>query len=199
MSLKKDQGEKTKKRLIQHAHKMFSERGFGKTRFDEVAKAEGLTTGAMYHHFKNKKELFESVFSKCSKEVSKKVSSESDRYDELSQKLIEGCMIYIETVIESNYKKIMLEDAISTLGWKRWKEIDDQTSELTLNDAIVEGQKSGQIHNFLPSRIISRFISGGVNEISLLLSEKEISHSTLKEARTVIELIINSIIKEEKC
>lgn len=200
MSLKKEQGEKTKELLIENAQKMFAKKGFAHTRFDEVAKSEKLTTGAMYHHFKNKKELFEKVFEKCSLEVARSVTEKSEKTSNLIESICIGCITYIEIIISSSYKKIMLEDAISVLGWKQWKKIDDQTSEMSLLNALSEAQALGLIHKKYSSKSLARFISGGTNEIALWISESDKDQKKLlTEAKATINHLILSLTKEKSC
>ncbi|HIG0358533.1 TetR/AcrR family transcriptional regulator [Clostridium sporogenes] len=47
-----------KQHILETAIMKFTEKGFEKTSLREIASAAGLTTGAIYHHFKNKDELF---------------------------------------------------------------------------------------------------------------------------------------------
>jgi AcrR family transcriptional regulator len=47
----------TRSRLIEAAIEVFLENGYAKTRVQDIAKRAGLTTGAMYAHFKNKAAL----------------------------------------------------------------------------------------------------------------------------------------------
>lgn len=49
---------KKKQRILDAAISVFIEKGFEETSMREIASAAGLTTGAIYHHFKNKDELF---------------------------------------------------------------------------------------------------------------------------------------------
>ncbi|MFR1708234.1 MAG: TetR/AcrR family transcriptional regulator [Clostridium sp.] len=47
-----------KQRILEAAISVFIENGFEETSMRQIAAAAGLTTGAIYHHFKNKDELF---------------------------------------------------------------------------------------------------------------------------------------------
>lgn len=47
-----------KQHILNAAINVFIENGFEKTSMRDIASAAGLTTGAIYHHFKNKDELF---------------------------------------------------------------------------------------------------------------------------------------------
>jgi AcrR family transcriptional regulator len=187
------QGEKTKQELVNFARGKFAEQGFTHTRFDEIAKQKGLTQGALYHHFKNKKDLFEQVYIQCAKEVSKKVGESSDHAKNWIDGIIRGSITFIKEVISDQNRRIMLEDAISVLGWKRWKEIDDQSSESGLLDAISQAQKEGSIDPSLPSKAIARMISGGINELGLWVAESEDPQKNFHEAQMAISRTIKAL------
>ena len=65
-SKKVQQGEMTRKALLDAARTLFGERGYGATSLDEVAQAAKVTKGALYHHFEGKQELFAAVYDRSS-------------------------------------------------------------------------------------------------------------------------------------
>ena len=198
MNLKKQQGENTKRDLIRCARRLFSRLGFHRTRFDEVAKSQGLTTGVLYHHFKNKQELFEKVFELCATEISVEVFQSADRCQTQTQGIVEGCLTYITQVMLPKNRKIMLEDAMSVLGWSKWKEIDERTSESGLLQAVQEGQQNGELKATLAPKALARFISGGTNELALWVSESRNQRARLKEVRKVFQKTLEGLKKEDQ-
>ena len=192
-NLKIKQGEQTKTKLVNCACKLFAKDGFRVTRFDTVAKQQGLTTGALYHHFKDKAALFEGAFEACAHNVAQKVFEAADKSDNPIDGIVAGCVAYIETVTSPKYKRIMLEDSISVLGWVKWKEIDDRTSESGLLSAIEDAQAKGLINPSIPSKILTRFISGGTNELALWVAEGQNKKMTLIETEEVIRRILQGL------
>ncbi|ACA54226.1 TetR/AcrR family transcriptional regulator [Clostridium botulinum] len=75
----------------------FTENGFEKTSLREIASAAGLTTGAIYHHFKNKDELFYHAVKEAmcfaqklsGKDENSNLKSAEDMLDEISSKVKE--------------------------------------------------------------------------------------------------------------
>ena len=57
----KEEAQETRTRLLDAAERVFHERGVARTSLDEIAKAAGLTRGAIYWHFKDKADLFEAM------------------------------------------------------------------------------------------------------------------------------------------
>lgn len=58
---KKYDAQKTLQQTLAAATKLFIEKGFANTSMMDIAKAAGLSKGALYHHFKSKEEIVETV------------------------------------------------------------------------------------------------------------------------------------------
>jgi AcrR family transcriptional regulator len=58
---KASQREATREAIVSAAMKLFSERGFGSTTIAEIARAAGITKGAIYWHFDSKDSLFSAI------------------------------------------------------------------------------------------------------------------------------------------
>ena len=56
--------DNTKDFIIEEAFKLFLNRSYEAVSISDISNAIGLTKGALYHHFKNKEELFKSVVDK---------------------------------------------------------------------------------------------------------------------------------------
>src|SRR3546814_20198970 len=57
----KQGAEKTRNEILDAAEILFSERGASRTSLEEIARAAGVTRGAVYWHFRNKVDLFEAM------------------------------------------------------------------------------------------------------------------------------------------
>ena len=54
--------EKTKFEILDAAEKLFLEKGYDKTTIADIVGEIGMTKGAIYHHFKSKMDILESLF-----------------------------------------------------------------------------------------------------------------------------------------
>ena len=50
--------DNSKEQILEAAMKVFVKNGFSETRMDDIAENSGLSKGAIYHHYKSKKDLF---------------------------------------------------------------------------------------------------------------------------------------------
>jgi len=56
-------GSKTKDKILKHALKLFSSKGYKATTVRDIAGAVGIKQSALYNHFKNKNEILETLIS----------------------------------------------------------------------------------------------------------------------------------------
>ena len=52
---------KSKNRIMDAALQVFVSKGYSDTRMDDIVEMSGLSKGAIYHHYKSKKDLFISL------------------------------------------------------------------------------------------------------------------------------------------
>ncbi len=57
----KEEAEQTRNDILDAAEQMFFERGVARTTLEEIARAAGVTRGAVYWHFHNKVDLFDAM------------------------------------------------------------------------------------------------------------------------------------------
>lgn len=57
----KEEAEQTRNAILDAAEQLFFERGVARTTLEEIARAAGVTRGAVYWHFHNKVDLFEAM------------------------------------------------------------------------------------------------------------------------------------------
>lgn len=55
-------GADTKVRILEEAEQLFAENGFSGTGIDQIARQAGIAKSVIYYHFKNKRDLLDSLF-----------------------------------------------------------------------------------------------------------------------------------------
>ncbi len=58
----KEQAQATRQHILDVALRLFSQQGVSSTSLAEIAKAAGVTRGAIYWHFKDKSDLFNEIW-----------------------------------------------------------------------------------------------------------------------------------------
>lgn len=108
--------DKTRRMLVASARAAFAEKGFAGTSMDDLTAAVGLTRGALYHNFGDKKGLFAAVVEQIDAEMAGRAravaEAEATAWDAL---LAEGSA-YIEMALDPEVQRIVLRDGPALLG-----------------------------------------------------------------------------------
>jgi AcrR family transcriptional regulator len=111
--------------LIETAARMFGERGYAATPLEEVVAAAGLTRGAVYHHFADKRALFDAVVDRrlwdLANDVEKRaVKRAAERGGERESDVT---LLFVHALGEAATHRILLVDGPAALGRERWSEL----------------------------------------------------------------------------
>lgn len=171
--------------MIAIARTHFTEHGYANAALEAMVEEAGLTRGAVYHHFRSKKQLFRMVLEDVQREVADRVEREASASEDPWQQLYLGCRAFIMAAVENRNRRIMLIDGPAILGWETWREMDRQHSMRLLREQLNIMQEQGQIRR-LPLDALTYFISGALNELTLWLANESAHRDKLEEAMEVL-------------
>jgi AcrR family transcriptional regulator len=134
----------TRQALLTAARELFATDGFQATRTEEIVRRAGLTRGALYHHFRDKEDLFRAVYEELSAEVSRSLWRRSeDRHHSAWDLFVANSEVYLDAASTNPaYRQIVLIDGPAVLGWNALSERGDgPTHQIIgyLRDAVEEG------------------------------------------------------------
>lgn len=108
--------EENRAKLLMAARKAFSEKGFAAASMDELTASVGLTRGALYHNFGDKKGLLAAVVAQMDGEMAQQAKAEAaDAGDDWEKLLAEG-VAYIKMALDPEVRRIVLLDGPAFLG-----------------------------------------------------------------------------------
>lgn len=106
----------TRDKLIRAARHAFAVQGYAAASMDELTAAAGLTRGALYHQFGDKKGLLSAVIAQIDGEMAERLRAVRERAPTLWQGLLDDGAAYIEMAIDPEIQRIMLLDGPAVLG-----------------------------------------------------------------------------------
>src|SRR5215217_3077197 len=106
----------TRAKLIDAARRAFGSVGYAEASMDDFTAAAGLTRGALYHHFGDKKGLLQAVIAEIDAEMADRLSAISAKAKTRWQGFVDECTAYIEMALEPEIQRIVLRDGPAVLG-----------------------------------------------------------------------------------
>ncbi|EOC0862123.1 TetR/AcrR family transcriptional regulator [Cronobacter muytjensii] len=108
--------EENRAKLIAAARKAFAEKGFAAASMDELTASVGLTRGALYHNFGDKKGLLAAVVAQVDGEMAQRAkAAAANAGDDWETLLAEG-VAYIRMALDEEVRRIVLLDGPAFLG-----------------------------------------------------------------------------------
>ncbi|MGH2695217.1 MAG: TetR/AcrR family transcriptional regulator, partial [Actinomycetota bacterium] len=112
--------ETTRQALVAAGRELFATKGFKATATEEVVARAGVTRGALYHHFRDKVDLFRAVYSEVEQEMVARVTSAMDSDDVIAAGEA-GVRAYLEACREPEFQQICHVDGPHVLGFDEWR------------------------------------------------------------------------------
>jgi AcrR family transcriptional regulator len=106
----------TRGKLVTAGRRAFGAMGYADASMDDFTAAAGLTRGALYHHFGDKKGLFEAVVTEIDGEMTERLKQRAAKAPSRWEGFVEEGIGYIEMALEPEIQRIVLRDGPAVLG-----------------------------------------------------------------------------------
>lgn len=166
----RERSEGTTAALIAVARQLFVERGYAETGTPDLVAAAGVTRGALYHHFADKRALFRAVVVAESRAVAEAVERAAPGGRDPVADLVTGGEAYLDAMAESGRSRLLLVEAPAVLGPADAAAIDAEHAGRTLREGIEAALASGAIRP-LPIVALVTLLGAAFDRAALAVSE----------------------------
>jgi AcrR family transcriptional regulator len=118
--------EATRTALVGTARRLFAEKGYAATSTEEILGAAGVSRGAMYHHFTDKRALFRATFEAVENDLTARVIGAAATEATPFGQLRNGFAAFLDQCSNPEVQRIVMLDGPTVLGWDTWHEIDER-------------------------------------------------------------------------
>jgi AcrR family transcriptional regulator len=180
--------EATRRSILRGARRLFAEKGYSATTLDAVVRVARVTTGALYHHFGGKKDLFRAVAEGVETEILERVGIATRDILDPWSRLAVGISVMLDMCCEPDVRRIILLDAPNVIGGTEWREIELRYGYGAMRQAITELQAAGVIRP-LPVSLLAPMLLGAMIEAAnsvAALQDKVVALAGAKETMSVI-------------
>lgn len=132
----KERTEATRLALIEAARRLFVEKGYAETATPDIVAEAGVTRGALYHHFEDKKALFRAVLEREAEAVAARIEAVSLPAGSPREALLLGASAYFDAMAAPGRTRLLLLEAPAVLGFEGAGAIDRDNAEATLMEGL---------------------------------------------------------------
>jgi AcrR family transcriptional regulator len=194
MSSRAQQSEATRRKLLRVGRDLFARRGYNDVATEEIVRRAGVTRGALYHHFRDKRDLFAAVVEQVEQEALERVAeaalTEQDAWEQ--QRAAIGA--YLDVCLEPAVQRIVLTDAPSVLGLAAWREIEARYGLGLVSAGLESVMEAGYIER-QPVEPLAHLLLGALTEGGLLIARADDRERTRNEVGEGLDRILSGLRK----
>lgn len=172
--------EENREKLLLAARKAFAEKGYAAASMDELTAEAGLTRGALYHNFGDKRGLLAAVVDRIDNEMAARARAVGAKAGDEWRSLMAEGRAYIEMALDPDIQRIVLLDGPAFLGDpSRWP---SQNACLENTRGAVERLIAAGTMKPVDPEAAARLLNGAVFNIALWVAASDDPQDALDRA-----------------
>ena len=185
--------EETRAKLLAAARKAFAEKGFAEASMDELTASAGLTRGALYHHFGDKKGLLAAVVEQVDTEMAARAHAQVMAQNPASdwEALLAEGLAYIELALDPEIQRIVLKDGPAYLGDP--SEWPSQNGCLVKSIEALEGLMAKGTIRPCDAEAVARLINGAALDAAQWVAASDDPQAALPKAQEALGLLLRGL------
>ena len=186
--------EENRAKLIAAARRAFAEKGYAAASMDDLTADAGLTRGALYHNFGDKRGLLAAVVNQIDSEMAQRAKEIAAAEKDEWQGLLAEATAYIEMALDPEVQRIVLLDGPAVLGDpSKWP---SQDSCLEVTRQTVERLMEKGIIKSLNSEAAARLLSGAALNAALWVAASEDAEAVLPKAVEAFQALATGLLRK---
>ena len=192
---RKEMIAETRAKLITAARQAFGTIGYAEASMDDFTASAGLTRGALYHHFGDKKGLLQAVIAEIDGEMAARVNEAAALAPTRWQSFVDECTTYIEMALEPEIQRIMFRDGPAVLGDPaQWANANACAASIT--NHLTRLQEEGVVVADLDPETAARLINGASSQASLRIANSQDPEATSKKVVAAFKQLLEGLLKK---
>lgn len=184
--------EENRVKLIAAARRAFAEKGYTAASMDALTAEAGLTRGALYHNFGDKRGLFAAVVDQIDTEMAVKAKARAAAAGESWDALLGEGAAYIEMALDPEVQRIVLRDGPAVLGDpSQWP---SQNSCLQVTRGAIEGLMAQAVLKPVDAEAAARLISGAALNAAMWVAASDKPDEVLPRAQAAFQALAEGLL-----
>src|SRR5579859_4145622 len=166
-----DHAADTRDSLLAAARRLFAAQGFDGTGTEQIVAEARVTRGALYHHFRDKADLFRAVMAEAAGDVATRLIDEQLAADAPSPlaEIREGVSAFLDVCVDGDFQRIVLVDGPRVLGTDAWEDLVERYGRSILEEWLDRCVQAGDLDP-VSVRSLARLLIAMLTEASLAIA-----------------------------
>jgi AcrR family transcriptional regulator len=191
-SLRQEHAQATREAIILAARKMFTLKGYDASSIDEIAAAARVTSGALYHHFRNKREIMRAVFETMDAELVRRVRAAAHGAKDAADEMRRRMRALLDLCREEDFRSIVYQQAPRVLGWEGYRAADEGYAIRELVDVVSRLRKERKIARY-DENILAMLLLAVLNEAGFLLAANRNDANLRHQCERILEAFLSGL------
>ena len=188
--------EERRRQLLDAAARVFAKKGFHECRVGDIAEEAGVAHGLLYHYFKSKEQVLETIFRETWEQMLERIAEVEALDVPAREKVRMVCALLLRTWRRSpDVVRVLIREI--TRSPHLQGEIDEINEAFAALERIVAGgQEQGEFRADINSRLAAAVLYGALDEIltSWVMGQlPDRDEDVLRAERTVVAMVCDGL------
>lgn len=179
--------------LVTVAREFFAQRGYANASLNAIVEAAGLTKGAVYYYFPNKRELFRAVYVAEQRRLTKAAIVAFRREADVWEAFQAGIEAFLQGLLDESVRQIILMDAPVALGWHEVRNSASPTGVELICDGLTRAADAGLLAGHRVE-LLASLVYGAVCEAAHLVGNSEHAEETIEPVLAELRLTLDRLV-----
>lgn len=175
-------------RLVAAARELFLTHGYAATATPAIVTAVGVTRGALYHHFEDKRAIFHAVIEAEARAAAAAIAAADDPGLPAIERLVAGGFAYLAAMQVPGRARLMLVEGPAVLGHETIRDIEAGLGEAMLREGLAAALGEGR--SDLPADALASLLSAMFERAALDLAEGAVE----AKVRTAVQAVVLGLV-----
>ncbi|WIM11627.1 MAG: Transcriptional regulator, AcrR family [Enhydrobacter sp.] len=167
------------------ARRLFARLGYGATATEEIVRQARVTRGALYHHFRDKQDLFLAVLDQEQKRLAAAAAAAAAAENDPWRAMMAGTAAFLDACLDPAVQQIVIVDGPAVLGPERWRELDQSYYLGSLKQLLEAAMAEGLVER-QPVDTLAHLMFGAVHEAAFVIARADDKGAARREVSEVL-------------
>ncbi len=160
----KENYEETQSIFLALARLEFATHGYAGASTNRIVEQSGMARGSLYYHFKDKTDLFRTIFRNLTTESNAEIARHVSKVEDPWEALLRGADLFFEHALDPTFRRIVLIEALVALPYLERIAITGENYSLTIMGLIEKARQRGYVRDDINMRQLGLLLYGVLAE-----------------------------------